>query len=139
MKHWFLATVVATLIIGACGGDEVDPAMVIEDYIGAYNGGDIDAVMAVFSEDSVVTGHPFVPEAAGLAAIRALQTQDIESAAVQDAYTISNVEVTGDTVTWDHIWTKRDGVQFCQQGNSAVVKDGKILSWKWSTGGFDCP
>ena len=64
-----------------------------------YNAGDIDEVMTFSSEQSVVTGHPFAAFTTGLAQIRAVQVQDIAAAASENAYTISNVEVTGDTVT----------------------------------------
>ena len=116
-----------------------DPASVIQAYTAAYNAGDIEAVMTFFSEDSVVTGHPFAAESAGLTAIRLVQVADISAAAAENAYTISNMEVTGDTVTWDHVWTNGFGTQFCVQGHRAVIQDGKILTWAWPGGGFDCP
>jgi hypothetical protein len=47
-------------------GDDADPAGVIEDITAAYNAGDIDAVMALFSEESVVTGHLFEARSEGL-------------------------------------------------------------------------
>ena len=139
MKRPFMVFVAAVLILAACGGDDADPAGVIEDYTAAYNAGDIDAVMALFSEESVVTGHPFEASSAGLAAIRAVQVDDINAAATDNPYTISNLDVSGDTVTWDHVWTSADGEQFCQQGHRAVTKDGKILTWAWPDGGGDCP
>jgi ketosteroid isomerase-like protein len=40
---------------GSDSGELVD---VIHDYVAAYNSGDIDAVMAVFDDDSLITGHP---------------------------------------------------------------------------------
>ena len=94
--------------------------------------------MAVFSEESVVTGHPFDAETTGLVAIRALNVDDILASAKENAYTISNVEVTGNTVTWDQAWISSDGSQFCRQGQSAVVEDGTIVSWTWSSNST-CP
>ncbi len=96
-------------------------------------------MMALFSEESVVTGHPFAAESAGLTAIRAVQVSDLSTAAAENAYTISNVEATGNTVTWDHVWINDEGEKFCQVGQSAVVKDGTILSWTWPGDGGDCP
>lgn len=141
MKRSFMALSLVALILAACGGSNADPAATIEAYVTAYNAGDIDGVMALFSEESVVTGHPTEArsESTGLAQIRALHVQDIAAAATENSYTISNVEVTGDTVTWDHIWTRNDGDKFCKFGQSAVVQDGTILSWTWPSGGFDCP
>ncbi len=110
---------------------------VIAAYIAAYNSGDIDRVMSMFSEASVVTGHPFADSPTGLAAIRSIQLADLASAG-PDAYTISNVEVTGDTVTWDHVWTNSNGTDYCQFGQNAVVESGSILSWTWPTDGGEC-
>lgn len=115
------------------------PTATVESYIEAYNAGDIDLVMTHFTEDSVITGHPFDASSTGLTEIQAVQVQDIAAAASENAYTISNVEVTGDTVTWDHVWTNSEGNDFCQFGQSAVVEEGIILSWTWPSGGGDCP
>jgi hypothetical protein len=108
-----------------------DPAAAIEQYIAAYNSGDIDAVMEVWSAESVLTNHPNALEATGLAQIRAVQVQDLGRLGGEGAYSISNVEVTGDTVTWDHVWISRFGDEFCTMGHIAVIKDGKILTWTW--------
>lgn len=136
----------AALLLAACGDDSADaessdtgPAAVIEAYTEAYNSGDIDAVMVLFTEDSVVTGHPFSNKSEGLLEIRTVQIEDISSGASENAYTISNVEVSGDTVTWDHLWVSDDGSEFCQTGQTAVIEDGKIVSWTWPTASSDCP
>ncbi len=138
---WLLAAVV---VLSGCGDDnradtaDPDPAGVIEDYRIAYNGGDIDAVMALFSEESVVAGHPFAPESAGLVAIRDLQLEDMGVAAPADAYEFSDVEVAGDTVTWNHVWTADDGTDWCGEGNSAVTADSQILTWTFAPARQPC-
>ena len=138
---------VMILVVAACGSSEDDasattasddPAATIEDYRTAYNAGDVDGVMALFSEESVMTGNSFF-ESAGLTEIRAVWVEDINAAATEDAYTISNVEVTGNTVTWDQVWIGRDGEQACLEGQSAVIEDGKILLWTWSSRDVSCP
>ena len=139
MKQLRFGLVMAALVLGACASADADPAEVIEEYRVAYNAGDVDAVMALFSEESVVTGHPFEAQLTGLAAIRAVQLEDLAAAATENALTISNVEVTDNTVKWDHVWIRQDGNRFCKQGHAAVVEDGKITSWAWPGGGFDCP
>ncbi|MDH3730942.1 MAG: hypothetical protein OES13_07465 [Acidimicrobiia bacterium] len=53
-------------------------------------------------------------------------------AAEADAYAIANVEVEGDTVTWDHVWTDNRGEKWCAEGHAAVVAEGKIGTWIWS-------
>jgi ketosteroid isomerase-like protein len=107
-------------------------------YHDAYNGHDIDAVMAFFTEESAVTGHRFALEAAGLSAIRSLSIQDMAAARESHAYRISNVEVTGDTVTWDHVWTNSNGTEYCKQGQSAIIRDGTILTWTWPESDTSC-
>ena len=98
------ATVVVVAVAFVTGGEAdvepdmvdelaVDPAAVIENYRIAYNSGDIDRVMALSSDESVVTDHPIVSRAAGLTAIRNVQLRDIDQAASVDAYTMFNVEV----------------------------------------------
>ena len=129
------------LVVAACGSSEddvADPAATIEDYRTAYNAGDVDGVMAPFSEESVMTGNSFF-ESAGLTEIRAVWVEDINGAATEDAYTISNVEVTGNTVTWDQVWISGAGDKYCIEGQSAVIEDGKILLWTWSSRDVSCP
>jgi hypothetical protein len=135
---------IAVVVLAGCGDDDSgdavdsDPVEVIENYRIAYNDGDIDAVMALFSEESVVSGHPFAVEAAGLAAIRHMQLLDMGAAAETDAYKILNVEVSGDTVTWDHVWTTDDGTDWCAEGHNAVIANGQILTWTFAADGDPC-
>jgi hypothetical protein len=147
-----VAAFVAVLFVGAAwgilgllgeddtpvAGSSDDPAATIEDYRTAYNAGDVDGVMALFSEESVMTGNSFF-ESAGLTEIRAVWVEDINAAATEDAYTISNVEVTGNTVTWDQVWISGAGDKNCIEGQSAVIEDGKILLWTWSSRDVSCP
>lgn len=109
-----------------------DPAAVIEAYVSAYNAEDIDAVMALFTEDSTIVGHPTLSDAVGLDAIRLLTIEDRQMAAEADPYAISNVQTDGDTVTWDHTWTNDAGEDWCQEGLSAVISDGTIVSWAFA-------
>jgi hypothetical protein len=144
MKFRLLIAMIVALTLTAMGcssdSDDAadDPAAVVDQYVAAYNSGDIDAVMAVFTEDSVISGHPFTSEASGLTAIRGVQGSDIAAGASTDAYSISNVEVDGDTVTWDQVWVNDGGESFCRDGQSAVIKDGTMLTWTWS-GSSLCP
>jgi hypothetical protein len=114
-------------------------AAVLESYTEAYNAGDIDAVMTFYTENSVLYGYPGTSETAGLTAIRELQTHDLADAASTDAWSISNVEVDGDTVTWDQLWVDKAGENHCMEGQSAVIKDGKILAWTWPSDNSPCP
>ena len=79
----------------------------------------------------MINGHPANDSVSGLTQIRAVQHEDLSYAAEENAYTISHVEVTGDTVTWDHVWVSDEGEKYCQVGHSAVIKDATILTWTW--------
>ncbi|MGB9372528.1 MAG: nuclear transport factor 2 family protein [Jiangellales bacterium] len=134
MNKTALVLVVATATLAGCSGDDdgqSNPAAVIETYVSAYNADDIDAVMALFTEDSTMVG-AIVGEAVGLDAIRQFTIEDREMAADADPYAISNVQTDGDTVTWDHTWTNDAGEDWCMQGLSAVITDGTIVSWAFA-------
>lgn len=126
------------VLLAGCGDDDSaaaedsDPAAVVEDYRVSYNGGDIEEVMTAFTDESVITGHPFADESAGLAEIRSLHLGDMSAAAQTDAYEFSNIEVSGDTVTWDHVWLNDDGEEWCAEGHSAVITDGQIITWTFA-------
>jgi hypothetical protein len=125
---------------GAESDDQANAAAVIEAYEAAYNSGDIDAIVAVFSEDAVITGHPSGQgPATGLTEIESLHVRDMNSAAEADAYSFTNIETDGDTVTWDHVWTNGAGEDGCGEANSAVVTEDKIVTWTWApTSSFPC-
>ena len=135
-----LAVIVAIAVAAAgCSSADEDPEDVINGYAEAFNEGDIDAVMAFFTEDSVVTRHPLARERTGLTQIRALWVQSRQGAASENATSISNVEVNGSTVTFDHVFIDDTGDNFCVEGHSAVIEDGKILSWTYADDFVDCP
>jgi ketosteroid isomerase-like protein len=135
------AAAVLVLIVGIgtlamIGGDEdaaVDPVRVIEDYAVAYNAGDIDRLVELFTNESVVDtgdamfGGPFT----GREQIRTHLVRELDKAAEVDALQISKVQVSGNTVTWDQALTLSGGDQtYCSEGSSAVVEDGSIVSLK---------
>ena len=117
------------------------PAAVIQNYVDAYNAEDIDGIMALFTEESVLNRHPMgIVALGGIAEIREVQIRDIATSThTGDAYVISNVEVSGNTVTWDHVWTNNVGVDWCAEGHSAVIEAGKILSWTFAPNLSPCP
>jgi len=131
MRRSLTALISAALVFIACGSDGADPAATIEAYIDAYNGGDLDGVMALFAEDAVLTGHPFADLATGRSEIRVVHAREVDGA---NSYTISNVEVSGNTVTWDHEWNTDN----CVTGHSALIEDRKISSWTWPVTDFQC-
>ncbi len=115
----------------AASTPEDEARSVIEGYVAAYNSGDLDATMAYFNDTSRLIDHPFMggSVAEGLDQIEALMRTDFSMTADGDAYTITNVVVSGNTVTWDHEWTNSQGNRSCREGNTAVVEGGVIVSW----------
>ena len=135
-----LGALLAVLVLAGCSDDDSgdaagsDPAAVLDAYVAAYNRGDVDAVMAFYSDASVVLGFPFADEQRGLESIRSVMIQDIAAAAASDALTISNVAVSGNEVTWDQVWVDDGGEEFCVEGQTAVIEGGKILLFTWPPG-----
>lgn len=121
------------------GAASTDPAAVIAEYRVAYNDGDIERVMSLFSDDSVINGHPFAGRSEGLDAIRALQIDDLASADPSDAYRIDHVDVVGDTATWSHVFTNAAGERWCGEENRAVVRNAKIVIWDFAPDRYPCP
>ena len=130
--HPTVAIAVAiTMALAGCSSEDADDGAsnsgaTIDSYISAYNAGDLDAVMDHFTQESVIVGHPtdFDPQADDIYSIERLHKEDLQFG---QTYVISNVVVDGDTVTWDSVW----GDDGCVKGQSAVVKDGTILTWRW--------
>jgi hypothetical protein len=140
MRRSLLVVISVVLILGACGGDDSDPAATVDSYIEAYNAADIDLIMTHFTEDSVIIDHPTTVffsltadgSSNGLAEIRELHVKDLQG----NGYTISNVETSEDTVTWDSVWGDNEG---CVEGQTTVVKDDAMLTWTWGTQLDSCP
>ena len=111
----------------------LSPADVIEEYRVALNAKDLDAVTALFTEESTFSGHPAMYDGSGLTSIRALHAIDTAMTTDFDAYEFRNVATMGNTVTWDHVRSEVGGDVDCGEGHRAVVSDGKILSWTYAS------
>lgn len=134
------ALVALVLLAGACSGNGSvsDPAATIEAYIADYNAGDLEAVMARFAEDAVITGHPLDARASGRDEIRSVHAHEVGG---PGKYAISNVESFGNTVSWDHVWGGEDDgkvFEFCVDDLSATIDGGHITSWTWPITDFRC-
>ncbi len=138
-RQMIVSVACLAIVAAACGSAQTeptatsDPTDVLNDYVAAYNSGDIDLVMGFFSEDSVVTRHPAAAEATGLTAIRDIHGE-VGSGAT---YTVTIHDVTGNTITWDHIWPTEEGDN-CVDGHTAVIDEGKFVSWDWPITDFQC-
>ena len=108
------------------------PEAVLRRYYELLDARDIEGVMALFAEDAVLGNHPFGKR------IRDIQNWELDS-----KYEISNVKVTGSTMTWDHVWRQesRSGSKLAGPcngtGHKAIVEDGKIVSWTYAS--IKCP
>lgn len=142
------------LVATACGGDSEpssegaasepasdSPAEIIEALRVSYNTEDMDSLEALFTEESVIIDHPSTlfqgfgsdgKSLVGLQEIRDGNEFDRENAAPGEAYEFVNVEVDGDTVTWDHAWEGANLAEWCGEGHSATVVDGKVMTWNYS-------
>ena len=135
----------AMALVAGCGGDDdasnsanaSDAAAVVEGYVAAYNAQDIDRVMTFFADDAVIVGAADrfggAERIEGAAAIRASERVGFSvHAPGGEAYSISNLVVTGNTVTWDHLF--RGTAHTCiGTGNEAVVEEGKIVVWTFAS------
>ena len=136
---WTRAALLLTLTVvlaAGCAGDDADPADVLQAYVDAYNVHDLDGVVAVFAEDAVVTGHPLDgrnSRATGLEEIRDLESRDMSLSVATDAYEMTDVEVSGNRVSFGHIIHHRSGACFAGAGHSLVVEGDKIVRWDWGT------
>jgi acetyl esterase/lipase len=113
-------------------GDAVaDPSVVVADHLAARNAGDLAAQMALYADDAVVIGHALDDDgsAQGVDEIRQLEDWQVDFPGTVTEY--FDVEVSGDTVTFDHRFFADDGECFGKVGNEMTVVDGKITRYDW--------
>jgi hypothetical protein len=107
---------------------------VVAAYADAVNARDGDAVMALFDVEVTITGHPLdgTPgsPALGLAEARALEALTIQLAVADDAYQASDIDVSGNVVTWSHLFHGQ--AHTCVGTDEIVVESGKIVRWDYS-------
>lgn len=118
--------------------NETYPGAVVASYVAAYNAADIEAIVELFDEDAVIANHPG-GTFTGTEQIRSLHEGEADGTV---SYTISNLEVIGNTVTWDHVWSGEEDngepFQNCVEGHTAIVENGQIVSWTWPPTDFQC-
>ena len=108
------------------------PDDVLAAYEEAFNAKDIDAVMALWAEDAVLISDPLggTPEGS---AIELFESSRIQTTAVEDGHTFHNIEVLGDSVTFDSDWVGSDGVCMVGLGHTVTVENGQITRWTYGT------
>jgi ketosteroid isomerase-like protein len=133
------------LVVAACSdddsdsADDSDPAAVLTDYLEVWNAEDAEAVMVFYSDDAVIEGHPADTDelATGKSEILVIETgmQVFQGATGTMEYI--NMEVSGDTVTFDSIFHNAQGECFSSNGSVATMKDDLITLIVWGGGDTD--
>ena len=124
-----IATVMSlALILGACGGDDSDPAAVLTDYLEVWNAEDAEAVMVFYAEDAVVENHPTVDgvTATGKSEILVIEASLDGFQGSTGTMEYINMEVSGDTVTFDNIFHSGNGSCFSSAGSVATIENDLI-------------
>ena len=97
--------------------------------------------MAAFAEDSRLIDHPLHPgELNGKAQVRRGVVDTVTNSRVDpNPYSISDVVVKGDTVSWSYVWVNAGGSDFCAAGNEIDVNgDGLIVEVRWGDDQGEC-
>ena len=108
-------------IVAACASQSPsDPAEVVQAFYAALNDGDLEAAMSFVSDEVQCRGHCYTN---GQEPFRALIQENI---AHEDVFEISDLQVEGDTVTFDYLITR--GASVFARGVDSVmrVEAGKI-------------
>lgn len=128
------------LVVSACGGGDADPGKVLQDYQDARNSGDVDALMSLYAEDAVVTGHPLDNDgtAQGVEEIRRLEAGVPSNQRSEDATEFVDIQVSGSSVTFGHMFFNNISGCVAGGGHKVTVEDGKITHYAWGTSGAPC-
>ena len=128
MRRLIATGISLALILGACGGDDSDPAAVLADYLEVWNAEDAEAVMVFYAEDAVIEGHPEDTDglATGKSEILAIEQRMQIHQESTGRLEFTNMEVSGNTVTFDDIFHNGDGDCFSSTGDKVTVEDDKI-------------
>jgi hypothetical protein len=135
---------VAVIVLAGCGDDDTDqmgPEAALNTFADGINANSVDDAMAAFAEQSRMIDHPLHPgELHGKAEVRRGVTQTVSFARVDpDPYSISDVVVDGDTVSWSYVWINDDDEEFCADGNEIDVNDdGLIVELRWGDDPGEC-
>jgi hypothetical protein len=122
-----LSTLVAIAVwfLAACGPtatpQAADPAAMAQEFYMALNAGDIEAAMALVSDDVQQQGDFPVPNKG---AFRSLLETMIANGERQE---ISNLKVEGEKATYDWDLYSKDGVLVVSGVETLLVKDGLIV------------
>ncbi len=140
-RMWLAAA--ALLLVGivlvGCGDSDGDESsggarVALDVWVDGINAHSVDDVMAAFADDSRLIDHPLNPgELSGKSEVRRGVADTVGSSRRDpDAYSVSDVVVDGDTVSWSYVWIRDTGEEFCAAGNEIDVNDeGLIVELRW--------
>ena len=136
MRRSLVMVISVALMLGACGGDDSDPAAVLAGFEDARNSGDVDAVMAFYAEDAVVENHALDNDglATGKLEIFPLEARVPRIIGSTGGFEATDTEVSGNKVTFSSIFHNAQGECFSNRGHQITVKDDKITLHVWSDG-----
>ena len=130
-----IAAVIAVgLVLVGCSSSSSDPATVVADYLEVWNADDGEAVMVFYAEDAVIEGHPSDPDgglATGQSEILVIETRLDGFQGETGTMEYLNMEVSGDTVTFDNIFVSGSGDCFSSTGSVMTVEGDKIALIVW--------
>ena len=142
MRRLLTTVISLALILGACGGDSSDPAAVVNEYLEVWNAEDGEAVMVFYAEDAVVENHPNVDgaTATGKSEILAIETSMNGFQGSTGTMEYINMEVSGNTVTFDNIFINGSGECFSSAGSVYTIENDLITLLVWGDIDADlCP
>ncbi len=113
--------------------DDSDPAAVLADYLEVWNTEDAEAVMVFYAEDAVVENHPTVGGvlATGKSEILVIEARLDAAQGSTGTMEYLNMEVSGDTVTFDNIFYNGSGECFSSAGSEATIENDLITLIVW--------
>ncbi len=127
-----IAVVIAVGFVVAGCSSSSDPAAVVADYLEVWNAEDGEAVMVFYTEDAVIEGHPNGDGlATGKSEILAIETSMNGFQGSTGTMEYLNMEVSGDTVTFDNIFINGSGQCFSSTGSVMTFEDDKIALIVW--------
>ena len=133
MRRLISTVISLVLILGACGGDDADPAAVVADYLEVWNTEDAKAVMVFYAEDAVIEGHPSDTDELATGKSEILVVESVIQGNRGSTGTMEhiNMEVSGNTVTFDNIFHNAQGTCFSSAGSELTVENDLIVLIVW--------
>ena len=110
-----------------------DPASVVADYLEVWNAEGPEAVLVFYTDDAVIEGHSEDVDGltTGQSEILVIEARMQAWQGSTGTMEFLNMEVSGDTVTYDNIFINRDGECFSSTGSVLTVEGDKIALVVW--------